>query len=172
MSMPQPDIIQAHKHSIRHRNEILASEQCGCFFCSSIFKPAAIDQWVDTQDGIGQTAMCPNCGIDSVMGSQSGYPITLPFLAAMHRHWFGIEGSMDHAFLRTLLKNAEGHTLHFTFTDGVSLKACVTSSTHIYENDTVLLDELAATGIKAWQVHLKEIRKVEDSAGSMLFVRN
>jgi hypothetical protein len=36
----------------------------------------------------GQTALCPKCGIDAVIGSASGYPISREFLAEMHRHWF------------------------------------------------------------------------------------
>jgi len=36
------------------------------------------------------TALCPHCGIDSVIGSASGYPVSEPqFLKAMHDHWFG-----------------------------------------------------------------------------------
>jgi hypothetical protein len=37
---------------------------------------------------MGQTAICPRCGIDSVIGDESGYPVTREFLAAMKAHWF------------------------------------------------------------------------------------
>jgi hypothetical protein len=37
---------------------------------------------------IGQTALCPKCGIDAVIGSKSGYPMTQEFLQAMEKHWF------------------------------------------------------------------------------------
>jgi hypothetical protein len=33
-------------------------------------------------------AFCPYCGIDSVIGSKSGFPITKIFLEAMHKYWF------------------------------------------------------------------------------------
>ena len=34
-----------------------------------IFEPVLIDEWVDENDaGVGQTALCPKCGIDSVIG--------------------------------------------------------------------------------------------------------
>jgi hypothetical protein len=84
------DIIAAHKHSTRHRNEILASELCSCFFCLTIFPPREIVEWVDEDenDDVGQTALCPKCGIDSVIGSNSGYSIERPFLAEMKQHWF------------------------------------------------------------------------------------
>jgi hypothetical protein len=82
------DHIQAHIFSIRHRNAILASEVCGCFYCLHIFKPQTIREWTDIDGGVGQTAFCPKCGIDAVIGSASGVSITKVFLKEMQRHWF------------------------------------------------------------------------------------
>jgi hypothetical protein len=80
---------RAHQHSIRHREEILASKQCGCFFCCAIFTPQEIEEWVDDEpDGPEVTALCPKCGIDSVIDDQSGFPITADFLNRMKRWWF------------------------------------------------------------------------------------
>ena len=61
-----------------------------------MFPPDMVRQWVNRQDRDGHdladdlwTALCPECGIDSVIGDRSGFPITQPtFLADMHRHWF------------------------------------------------------------------------------------
>ena len=86
--MTTPDIIRAHRHSIRHREKVLASERCGCFYCCAIFQASEIEEWIDEWEGIGQTAMCPRCGIDSVLGSECGYPITGEFLGAIKKHWF------------------------------------------------------------------------------------
>lgn len=79
----------AHKRSSNHRDEIEQSEKCGCFHCLSIFTPKLIDEWIDEdKKGIGTTAMCPECGIDSVIGSKSGYPIEKEFLKKMSELWF------------------------------------------------------------------------------------
>ncbi len=78
------DIVAAHNHSIEHREEIVASEVCGCFYCMSVFRPEEITEWTDD----GKTAICPRCSIDSVIGSKSGYPIAPEFLRSMHKHWF------------------------------------------------------------------------------------
>ena len=86
--MLPPDHIQAHKHSSYHREEIQNSEICGCFYCLAIFRPQFIEEWIDEKDGIGQTALCPKCGIDSVIGSRSGFPINQAFLQKMHQKWF------------------------------------------------------------------------------------
>ncbi len=46
---------------------------------------AEINEWVDDDT----TALCPKCGIDSVIGSASEYPVENPaFLNAMHRLYF------------------------------------------------------------------------------------
>ncbi|MDD5195178.1 MAG: cytoplasmic protein [Candidatus Omnitrophica bacterium] len=80
---------EAHKHSLKHREEILNSEMCGCFHCEAIFNPSEIKEWVDAdKNNLGQTALCPKCGIDSVIGSSSGYPIAKEFLGKMQKHWF------------------------------------------------------------------------------------
>jgi hypothetical protein len=82
------DHIRAHDHSYRNRDEIDRSEICGCFFCISIFSPLSITEWVHEDDGIGQTALCPYCEVDSVIGSHSGFSITHPFLSLMYLSWF------------------------------------------------------------------------------------
>lgn len=80
--------IAAHEHSYRHRDEVLKSERCGCFYCIEIFQPSEIRNWIDEYDP-GRTAQCLRCGLDSVIGSASGYPITPEFLQAMNNVWFG-----------------------------------------------------------------------------------
>jgi hypothetical protein len=78
------DIKEAHKYSIRHRDELRNSKICGCFYCTGIFDYKNIHDWCDD----GDTALCPACGIDAVIGSDSGYEITKEFLWAMKKYWF------------------------------------------------------------------------------------
>lgn len=74
----------AHRHSSLHRQAVLASDDCACFYCLRQFAPAEIAQWVDGE----QTALCPRCGIDAVLGSACPYPLTAAFLTQMHQFWF------------------------------------------------------------------------------------
>lgn len=85
-----PDSIrEAHAHSSNHRAEIETSDQCGCFYCCATFSSGEIKEWVDeSQAGVGQTALCPRCGIDSVIGSKSGFPVQSDFLQEMKKYWF------------------------------------------------------------------------------------
>jgi hypothetical protein len=76
--------IAAHKHSSRHRAEIEASTQCACFFCFRSFAATDIKTWIDGN----QTALCPKCGVDSVLGSASTHRLDIAFLRGMHQHFF------------------------------------------------------------------------------------
>jgi len=75
----------AHKHASRHRLEIEASPRCGCFFCFRTFAPTEIKTWTDAN----QTALCPKCGVDSVLGSASNHRLDDAFLRGMHQQFFG-----------------------------------------------------------------------------------
>ena len=80
-----PKLRAAHKCSIHHRLQIKSSKLCGCFGCLSTFPPINIEEWTDAVD----TALCPLCGIDAVIGDASGFPITKEFLSEMCQVWFG-----------------------------------------------------------------------------------
>ena len=86
----EADLEHAHQHSIRHHREIVASESCGCFYCLAVFPPHEIENWLADGPTEGQqTALCPHCTIDSVIGSASGFHLTAEFLTRMRTHWFG-----------------------------------------------------------------------------------
>ena len=82
---PSP-VIRAHNHCSRNHQELLRSPVCGCFFCLGIYAPARINEWVNEPDN--PTALCPDCRIDTVIGSESGYPIEVGFLKEMRDYWF------------------------------------------------------------------------------------
>ena len=80
----------AHKCSIWNWEDILESDICGCFYCMSTFFSAEIKEICDADSLKGSTAICPKCGIDSVLGSKSGYPVDdQAFLEEMRNYWFG-----------------------------------------------------------------------------------
>ncbi|MEH6306221.1 hypothetical protein RYH73_11245 [Olivibacter sp. CPCC 100613] len=75
----------AHKGSSSHKQEILSSKLCGCFYCKQVYQPSEIFEWIN--DINGETAICPKCGIDAVLSSE--YPIEdNRFLEEMNRYWF------------------------------------------------------------------------------------
>ena len=79
------DIFEAHKYSINNMPALKNDDICGCFYCLKIFNPNEItDIILDTKE----TAICPYCGIDSIIGKSSGFPITKEFLRLMQKYWF------------------------------------------------------------------------------------
>ena len=67
----------------------MRSKHCACFYCGTVFPSSAITNWTDRNEyGEGQTALCPNCGIDSVIGDGAGYELSVEFLIKMHAKWF------------------------------------------------------------------------------------
>ncbi len=84
--MHENDIILAHKFSSNHQTALMRDKTCGCFHCLRIFTSSEITDWI--HDNEDKTALCPYCGIDSVIGNSSGYPITKDFLSKMNQYWF------------------------------------------------------------------------------------
>lgn len=68
-------------------------------YCGHEFPPSEISSsgWTDTRNPKGSTALCPECGIDAVLGDGSGYPVTdIHFKARFSRRWFNGYSRMDY----------------------------------------------------------------------------
>lgn len=77
--LTEPELAALHRRSTSNRT--LMAGRCGCFHCLSTFTAENVAQWVDD----GQTALCPVCGIDSVLPDIG---LDVPMLEQMHRRWF------------------------------------------------------------------------------------
>lgn len=52
-----------------NRKKLLLCQQAVCVYCERTFEPSEIKDWVDlNQSNIGQTALCPHCDVDGVIG--------------------------------------------------------------------------------------------------------
>lgn len=109
------DLLHAHEHSSRNRTFLQQSDQIGCFHCMR--HPIALEkvrEWTDTKPipttrmrvepfvarrfrkdpeaTTDPTAICPHCGIDSLLGDASckviGVTFDKKFLDAMWTRWF------------------------------------------------------------------------------------
>lgn len=78
------DLDEIYSHASEHKDEVLSSEICGCFFCESRFPPSEITEWHEEE----QTALCPKCGFDTVIGSASGAEISKTTLKNMKKAYF------------------------------------------------------------------------------------
>ncbi len=78
---------RAHKASFKNMDALRNDTLCGCFRCLEIFSPKEIKETVEEKDG-KETALCPYCETDSVIGKATGFPITRAFLAKMCSKYF------------------------------------------------------------------------------------
>ena len=104
------DVIEAHKLSVNNYPALLNGKKCGCFYCLNIFDPKEIEEYIqESDDENSGTAICPYCGIDSIISESSGFPITPEFLKKMYRRWFdsgsGIALSTPFGSVELLLDN-------------------------------------------------------------------
>lgn len=78
------DLKALHDKSRLNRPWLAASLVCGCFYCLQVFRFDQIVEWVEN----GETALCPYCGIDSVLGFDTKQADN-DLLQRMHDKWFG-----------------------------------------------------------------------------------
>lgn len=74
----------ASAKSFKNRESLDKSSLCGCFFCLSVFDPKRISSWVDG----GNTALCPYCGIDSVLPEEVLVSYVRLGLKELSTYWF------------------------------------------------------------------------------------
>jgi hypothetical protein len=90
------ELLAAHRHTSRNWAQIRASKICGCCNCVQIFPPDEVVAWTgldidnidDPEAADQQTALCPRCGSEAVIGDKSGYPIDAGFLSRMNDAWY------------------------------------------------------------------------------------
>ena len=80
----------AHFFADCNRELLSMVNKCGCFFCTEIYSPSEIKKWTNTDhcDKLKRCAICPYCGIDSVIPENAEYPLSKSFLKAMKKLWF------------------------------------------------------------------------------------
>lgn len=77
-----------HKYCTFNKELIKKSKKCYCFYCKStidvedMLKPTV--QYIDG----GKTALCPKCGIDSIIPDATGEEITDKVIDEMYEYWF------------------------------------------------------------------------------------
>ena len=103
--MTEDELQSAHDRAFRNKPIVTASTICGCFFCRKTCAPGDVREWVRKDN---ETALCPHCGIDALIGDASGLPVTdATFLSEMHAHWFKKVSTVSAAELAAFMKDSE-----------------------------------------------------------------
>lgn len=90
------ELLAAYRYVSNNWAQIQASTTCGCCSCVQIFPPDEIVAWTgldindidDPRAVDNQTALCPRCGSEAVIGDKSGFPINAHSLGRMNEAWF------------------------------------------------------------------------------------
>ena len=100
------------QHAVDNEIEIVQSNTCGCFFCRSIFSARDVNDWYS--DDRGMSALCPECGMDAVIGDASGIKIDKPLLKQMNVLFYGEDTvSLDPTAARVYCgRYIDGHITH------------------------------------------------------------
>ena len=81
------------KHSRDNELEILQSHECGCYFCRHMFSARDVSDWVEENQHV--MALCPECGMDTVIGDSSGVPLSKEMLKEMNEFFYGKDKDID-----------------------------------------------------------------------------
>jgi NAD-dependent SIR2 family protein deacetylase len=73
-----------HAYCTCNRNIIENSNKCYCFHCGKIFEKDDIKEYIDN----GVTALCPDCGVDSVIPDSVDEEINKEVINDMNQYWF------------------------------------------------------------------------------------
>lgn len=82
--MTEQQLLLLHKGCSSHRELLTTSKICGCFHCLSVFGNKEIRKWIQHNN----TALCPRCATDAVIGDASSPGLTRRTLEEMHKRWF------------------------------------------------------------------------------------
>jgi hypothetical protein len=86
------DLEKVYKACSENENAIKHSKECGCFHCITFFAPDKITQWRNGQPEDASepvlTAICPNCGMESVLPDSLYFNLDQKLLKEMHQKFF------------------------------------------------------------------------------------
>ncbi len=99
MKIPKRVLKKAHEACFQNKRILEKSKKCACFCCNNIFLPEEIEKWCDDNN----TALCPYCQVDSVIGDAAGYPLSEDFIIQMNLYWFGLSDKMGDGHKRNYI---------------------------------------------------------------------
>ena len=88
-ALSDEELHEIHTHSTANREEVEASSRCACFYCQEVFRATEVkDYIVEPSMDYRETALCPRCGADTILGDAAGIPFYKELIEKLHRHYF------------------------------------------------------------------------------------
>lgn len=99
-SFSKEELEKAHKHSFKNKDEVAKSIKCVCFHCFRTFPPKEIETYLGENDG-KETALCPYCMCDTIIGDASGITLSDDLIDAIAYEYL-------HGLTRDDMKDIDG----------------------------------------------------------------
>ncbi len=108
----EPRLLEIQRHAVNNDLEILKSETASCFFCRQTYSARKVNDWITDERGV--TAICPECGMDAVVGDASGFALTHDDLKALNAAFYGEDYMEKHpqAARKYVTRYREGKITH------------------------------------------------------------
>lgn len=71
-------------YATANRDKLKISKYAACYYCKQIYPASEVVEFCDSET----TALCPKCGIDSVLSDQSPYEFKIEVLEELNQFWF------------------------------------------------------------------------------------
>ncbi len=81
-------IKEAHKLITTNKQLLAESQMAGCYYCLEIYPAKEVEEFLEVEN----TALCPKCGIDCVLGDKIDFPLNKEVLQELHNFWFSDRG--------------------------------------------------------------------------------
>ena len=134
------------KHMHNNEVEILHSETCSCIFCRQQYSARNISDWVNDKNGMN--AICPECGMDTVVGDASKLSLDKELLKELNLALYGEDYMYKHpdAAKKYILRYQEGKITHKKSNELLYIQYLSLLSSLGDENCTFLLGNLYEFG--------------------------
>ena len=88
-ALSDEELHEIHTHCTANRKEVEASSRCACFYCQEVYCASEVyDFIVEPSLDFKETALCPRCGVDTVIGDATGIPFYKELMEKLHQHYF------------------------------------------------------------------------------------
>lgn len=73
-----------HQYCTNNKKLISKANKCYCFFCMKEMKSEEIVDYLSVEE----TAICPYCGIDSIIPDSINDEVNITIIKEMNKYWF------------------------------------------------------------------------------------
>lgn len=107
-----PKLLEIAQHTHNNEIEILHSKTCSCLFCRQQYDARKISDWMSDEKGM--SAICPECGMDAVIGDEGKEPLDKDLLKKLNLAFYGNDYMSRHpeAAEKYVTRYQEGKITH------------------------------------------------------------